>query len=61
MVILSSYHTLDFGENSFSNYVKNCIRMVKITQGILGVNDVMDGRTNTSNPNFGATQIFVRM
>jgi hypothetical protein len=35
--------------------------LVKITQGILGVNDVMDGRTNTSNPNFGATQIFVRM
>jgi hypothetical protein len=39
MVTLSSSHTLDFGENGFSNYVKIYIVWSKI-QGILGVNNL---------------------
>ena len=33
----SQSHTLTFGENGFSNYVKKLQSLVKKTQGILGI------------------------
>jgi hypothetical protein len=36
MVTLSSSHTLDFGENNFSNYVKKYIIWLKTTRNFWG-------------------------